>query len=58
MFRDLKAGLPVEADHIIGDLIGRGNAAGLDLPHLKLAYTHLKVDELQRQQSLLSSSDR
>ena len=27
MFRDIKAGAPVEADHVIGDLIARGDAA-------------------------------
>src|ERR1700733_14617617 len=27
MFRDIKAGAPVEADHVIGDLIARGEAA-------------------------------
>ena len=27
MFRDIKAGLPVEADHVIGDLVARADAA-------------------------------
>src|SRR5882724_1190621 len=27
MFRDVKAGAPVEADHVIGDLVARGDAA-------------------------------
>ncbi len=27
MFRDLKQGLPVEADHVIGDLVARADAA-------------------------------
>src|ERR1700724_2325288 len=27
MFRDIKAGAPVEADHIVGDMIARGDAA-------------------------------
>ena len=27
MFRDIKAGAPVEADHVIGDLVARADAA-------------------------------
>ena len=48
MFRDVKAGLKVEADHIVGDLIARGDAAKVALPKLKIAYTHLKTYENQR----------
>jgi 2-dehydropantoate 2-reductase len=48
MFRDIKAGARVEADHIIGDLIARGEAARLALPKLRIAYTHLKAYENQR----------
>lgn len=48
MFRDLRAGLKVEADHIIGDLIARGDAAKVPVPKLKIAYTHLKTYENQR----------
>jgi 2-dehydropantoate 2-reductase len=48
MFRDLKIGARVEADHIIGDLIGRGEAAKVAVPKLRIAYTHLKTYENQR----------
>jgi 2-dehydropantoate 2-reductase len=48
MFRDLKAGAPVEADHVIGDLISRGDAAKVPVPRLRTAYTHLKAYENQR----------
>jgi 2-dehydropantoate 2-reductase len=48
MFRDIKAGAPVEADHVIGDLIARGDAAKVPVPKLRTAYTHLKVYEKQR----------
>jgi 2-dehydropantoate 2-reductase len=48
MFRDIKAGAPVEADHVIGDLIARGEAAKLPVPKLRTAYTHLKAYEKQR----------
>ncbi|MGZ5871112.1 MAG: 2-dehydropantoate 2-reductase [Bradyrhizobium sp.] len=48
MFRDIKAGAPVEADHVIGDLIARGDAAKMPVPKLRIAYTHLKAYESQR----------
>jgi 2-dehydropantoate 2-reductase len=48
MFRDIKAGAPVEADHVIGDLIARGEAAKIAMPKLRIAYTHLKAYEKQR----------
>jgi 2-dehydropantoate 2-reductase len=48
MFRDIKAGAPVEADHVIGDLIARGDAAKVPVPRLRAAYTHLKAYEKQR----------
>jgi 2-dehydropantoate 2-reductase len=48
MFRDIKAGAPVEADHVIGDLIARGDAAKVPVPKLRTAYTHLKAYERQR----------
>ena len=48
MFRDIKAGAKVEADHVIGDLIARGDAAKVPVPRLKIAYTHLKAYENQR----------
>jgi 2-dehydropantoate 2-reductase len=48
MFRDIKAGAPVEADHVIGDLIARGDAAKVAVPKLRTAYTHLKAYERQR----------
>jgi 2-dehydropantoate 2-reductase len=48
MYRDIKAGAPVEADHIVGDLIARGDAAKVPVPRLRTAYTHLKAYEKQR----------
>lgn len=48
MFRDIKAGLPIEADHVIGDLIARADAAKVPVPKLRIAYTHLKAYENQR----------
>jgi 2-dehydropantoate 2-reductase len=49
MFRDIKAGAPVEADHVIGDLVARADAAKVPVPKLRAAYTHLKAYENTRQ---------
>lgn len=48
MFRDLRQGLPVEADHIVGDMIARGAAAGIATPYLRVAYAHLQVYQNRR----------
>jgi 2-dehydropantoate 2-reductase len=48
MFRDIKAGAKVEADHVVGDMIARADAAKIPVPKLRTAYTHLKVYEQQR----------
>jgi 2-dehydropantoate 2-reductase len=48
MFRDIKADQRVEADHVIGDLITRADAAKVPVPKLRVAYTHLKAYEKQR----------
>jgi 2-dehydropantoate 2-reductase len=46
MLRDIEANAPIEAEHIVGDLIRR--SAGLGPPLLGLAYTHLKAYEARR----------
>jgi len=43
MYRDLSKNSPVEADHILGDLLRRGNALGLHSPLLQAAYVQLSV---------------
>ena len=48
MFRDIQGNLPIEADHIVGDLIARADAARIDVPRLRVAYAHLKTYEAQR----------
>jgi 2-dehydropantoate 2-reductase len=48
MFRDIKAGQQIEADHVIGDLIARADAARVPVPRLRTAYTHLKAYEQTR----------
>jgi len=35
MYRDIKTGAPVEADHVIGDLLARGDASKVPVPKLR-----------------------
>ena len=51
MFRDIKAGARVEADHVIGDMIARADAAKIPVPKLRTAYIHLKAYEKLREQA-------
>ena len=46
LYRDMTKGYPVEADHILGDLLAR--AKGAPVPLLKAAYVRLKVYEANR----------
>jgi 2-dehydropantoate 2-reductase len=48
MFRDIQAGSPIEANHVIGDLIARGELTKTPLPRLRVALTHLQAYERQR----------
>ncbi len=48
LYRDLHKGAAVEADHILGDLLKRGAAHGVQTPLLSAAYTQTKVYEARR----------
>ncbi len=49
MLRDIEDGAPIEADHVLGDLVRRGNPAlSADRSLLRLAYMHLKAYESRR----------
>lgn len=48
MLRDIEAGRPTEGDHILGDLLRRGRAAGIAAPLLALAHTHVQAYEARR----------
>jgi len=48
MYRDMTKNAPVEADHIIGDLLARGEAHNVPAPLLRATYVQLKVYEAQR----------
>jgi 2-dehydropantoate 2-reductase len=43
MYRDLVAGQKVEAEQIVGDLVKRGEAAGVKVPLLAAAFANLSV---------------
>jgi len=48
MLRDVEKGGPTEADHILGDMVNRAQAKGVDAPLLRLAYSHLQAYDLRR----------
>ena len=48
MLRDLEAGGAVESDHVVGWMLERARAHGVDDTLLSLAYTHLKAYEARR----------
>ncbi len=45
MLRDLQSGHGTEAEHIVGDMVARATAAGVDHPCLRMALCHLQVYE-------------
>jgi 2-dehydropantoate 2-reductase len=48
MLRDIEHGAPIEADHIIGDLLRRGEAKHCDGAVLRIVNAHLKSYEARR----------
>lgn len=48
MLRDVEDGRPTEGAHIVGDLVSRAEAKGLDVPILRSARTVLEVYEIKR----------
>jgi len=51
MLRDLEANRPIEADHIIGDLLARGEAS-----LLRIVYSVLKASEAKRSRTLTAKA--
>jgi 2-dehydropantoate 2-reductase len=49
MMRDVEAGAETEADHVLGDLIGRAEQHGVAMPLLRLAYCHLRTYAARRE---------
>ena len=48
MLRDLRAGHAIEGEHIVGDMLRRARAHGIDAPLLATAWVHLQAYEAQR----------
>ncbi len=48
MLRDVERGGPTEASHILGDMVSRAQAMGVDASLLKLAYSHLQAYDKRR----------
>lgn len=48
MLRDIEHGSRIEADHIVGDMLARGQKHGLTTGRLQVAYVHLKSYEARR----------
>jgi len=51
MLRDLEGGHPVEAAHIVGDMVHRAQQKGLATPLLQAAWCHLQVYQQARLQT-------
>ncbi len=49
MLRDIEHHAPIEADHVVGDLLARGGKNPVDYPLLQIAYAHLRTYEARRQ---------
>jgi len=56
MLRDIERGAPIEADHIVGDLLQRGAGKSRDYPMLRIAYAHLKAYEARRKRESAAAS--
>jgi 2-dehydropantoate 2-reductase len=48
MYRDLLGNRPIEADAIVGDMVERARALGVDAPLVAAAYANLKIYERRR----------
>ena len=48
MLRDVERGGATEADHILGDMVSRAQAKGINAPLLRLAYSHLQAYAFRR----------
>ena len=58
MLRDIERGAPIEADHIVGDLLARGGARPGDYALLQIAYAHLRTYEARRQREQAAAPKR
>jgi 2-dehydropantoate 2-reductase len=59
MLRDIEGDGPIEADHIVGDLLSRQDPAVAkrdDVSMLQIAYAHVKAYEARRERTLASAA--
>lgn len=56
MLRDIERGAPIEADHVVGDLLQRGRRDGREHPLLRIAFAHLKAYEARRARELAAKT--
>jgi 2-dehydropantoate 2-reductase len=56
MLRDIERHAPVEADHVVGDLLQRGGRNPNAYPLLQVAYAHLRTYEARRQREAAAAS--
>jgi 2-dehydropantoate 2-reductase len=54
MLRDIERGAPTEADHVLGDLLRRGNGGSKTNSLLRIAYAHVKSYEARREREATS----
>jgi len=52
MLRDIERGGPIEAEHIIGDMLRRGHARGVATPLLRVVLCHLQAYEARRKRAV------
>jgi 2-dehydropantoate 2-reductase len=48
MMKDIERGAPIEGEHIVGDLLERGERSSVETPLLRVAYAHLRTYEARR----------
>ncbi|MGA2638040.1 2-dehydropantoate 2-reductase [Methylocella sp.] len=58
MLRDIERGAPIEADHIVGDLLRRQGAKAEPGSVLRIAYVHLKAYEARRARETGAKAER
>ncbi len=58
MLRDIERGGRIEGDHILGDLVRRGERSLPERSLLRLAYTHLKAYEARRSREQAQAAKR
>jgi 2-dehydropantoate 2-reductase len=55
MLRDIEQGSTTEGEHILGDMVNRARALGIETPILDLARTHVAAYEIGRQRTVAAS---